>query len=89
MPPNCLPRPRPPFSIELSGGEQALLTARFSQAAGTSYLQQEGDDAVYVVSVDYFAELDLGLDDVAQAPKKPAAPAASSEDPNDGGADSP
>ena len=77
------------FSIQLLGGEQALLTARFSQAAGTSYLQQEGDGAVYVVSADDFAELDLGLDDVAQAPKKPAAPAASSEDPNDGGADSP
>ncbi len=77
------------FSIELRGGEQALLTARFSAVAGTSYLQQEGDSAVYVVSADDFAELDLGLDDVAQAPKKPAAPAASSEDPNDGGADGP
>ena len=77
------------FSIELLGEGQALLTARFSAAAGTSYLQQAGDDAVYVVSGDDFAELDLGLDDVAQAPKKPAAPAASSEDPNDGGADSP
>ena len=79
----------PVFSIELLGGEQALLTARFSAAAGTSYLQQEGDDAVYVVSGDDFAELNLDIDDVAQAPKKPAAPAASSEDPNDGGADSP
>ena len=80
----------PAFSIELLGAGQALLTARFSAAAGTSYLQQEGDDAVYVVSSDDFAELDLDIDDVAQAPKKPAAPAASSEeDPNDGGADSP
>ena len=78
------------FSIELLGVEQALLTARFSAAAGTSYLQQEGDDAVYVVSSDDFAELDLDIDDVAQAPPKPAAPAASSEeDPDDGGADSP
>ena len=77
------------FSIELHGEGQALLTARFSAAAGTSYLQQEGDDAVYVVSGDDFAELDLDIDDVAQAPKKPAAPAASSEDPDDGGADSP
>ena len=78
------------FSIELLGGGQALLTARLSAAAGTSYLQQEGDDAVYVVSSDDFAELDLDIDDVAQAPKKPAAPAASSEeDPNDGGTDSP
>ena len=79
----------PAFRIELLGAGQAVLTARFSQAAGTSYLQQEGDDAVYVVSDDDFAELDLSLDDVAQAPKEPAAPAASSEDPNDGGADSP
>ena len=78
------------FSIELHGEGQALLTARFSEAAGISYLQQEGDDAVYVVSGDDFAELDLDIDDVAQAPKKPTAPAASSEeDPNDGGADSP
>ena len=78
------------FSIELLGEGQALLTARFSAAAGTSYLQQGGDDAVYVVSGDDFAELDLDIDDVAQAPKKPAAPAASSEeDPDDGGADSP
>ena len=78
------------FSIELHGEGQALLTVRLSTAAGTSYLQQEGDDAVYVVSGDDFAELDLDIDDVAQAPKKPAAPAASSEeDPNDGGADSP
>ena len=66
-----------------------MLTVRFSAAAGTSYLQQEGDDAVYVVSGDDFAELDLDIDDVAQAPKKPAVPAASSEDPDDGGADSP
>ena len=80
----------PAFSIELLGGGQALLTARFSAAAETSYLQQEGDDAVYVVSSDDFAELNLDIDDVAQAPKKPAEPAASSEeDPNDGGADSP
>ena len=79
----------PAFSIELLGEGQALLTARFIAAAGTSYLQQEGDDAVYVVSSDDFAELDLDIDDVAQAPKKPAAPAASSEDPDDGGADSP
>ena len=80
----------PAFSIELHGEGQALLIARLSAAAGTSYLQQEGDDAVYVVSGDDFAELDLDIDDVAQAPKKPAAPAASSEeDPNDGGADSP
>ena len=79
----------PAFSIKLLGAGQAVLTARFSQAAGTSFLQQEGDDAVYVISDDDFAELDLGLDDVAQAPKEPAAPAASSEDPNDGGADSP
>jgi len=79
----------PAFSIELLGEGQALLTTRFSAAAGTSYLQQEGDDAVYVVSSDDFAELDLDIDDVAQAPKKPAAPAASSEDPDDGGADSP
>ena len=79
----------PAFGIELLGAGQALLTARFSAAAGTSYLQQEGDDAVYVVSGDDFAELDLDIDDVAQAPKKPAAPAASSEDPDDGGADSP
>ncbi len=79
----------PAFSIELLGEGQALLTARFSAAAGTSYLQQEGDDAVYVVSGDDFAELDLDIDDVAQAPKKPAVPAASSEDPDDGGADSP
>ena len=80
----------PAFSIELIGGGQALLTARLSAAAGTSYLQQEGDDAVYVVSADDFAELDLDIDDVAQAPKKPAASAASSEeDPNDGGTDSP
>ena len=78
------------FSIELHGEGQALLTVRLSAAAGTSYLQQEGDDAVYVVSGDDFAELDLDIDDVAQAPKKPAAPAASSEeDPNDGGPDSP
>ncbi len=77
------------FSIELHGEGQALLTARFSSASGTSYLQQEGDDAVYVVSGDDFAELDLDIDDVAQAPKKPAVPAASSEDPDDGGADSP
>lgn len=74
----------PAFSIELRDAGQALLTVHFSQAADTSYLQQEGDDAVYVVSSDDFAELDLGLDDVAQAPKKPAAP-----DPNDGGTDSP
>ena len=67
-----------------------MLIARFSMAAGTSFLQQEGDDAVYVLSSDDLAELDLDIDDVAQAPKKPAAPAASSEeDPNDGGADSP
>ena len=79
----------PAFSIELLGEGQALLTARFSAAAGTSFLQQEGDDAVYVVSSDDFAELDLDIDDVAQAPKKPAAPAASSEDPDGGGADSP
>lgn len=80
----------PAFSIELLGAGQALLTTRFSTAAETSYLQQEGDDAVYVVSSDDFAELDLDIDDVAQAPKKPAEPAASSEeDPNDGGADSP
>ena len=79
----------PAFSIELLGEGQALLTTRFSAAAGTSYLQQEGDDAVYVVSGDDFAELDLDIDDVAQAPKKPTAPAASSEDPDDGGADSP
>jgi len=79
----------PAFSIELLGAGQTLLAARFSGAAGTSYLQQEGDDAVYVVSSDDFAELDLDIDDVAQAPKKPAAPAASSEDPDDGGADSP
>lgn len=79
----------PAFRIELLGAGQAVLTARFSQAAGTSYVQQEGDDAVYVVSDDDFAELDLSLDDVAQAPKEPAAPAARSEDPNDGGADSP
>ena len=80
----------PAFSIELLGAGQALLTTRFSTAAETSYLQQEGDDAVYVVSGDDFAELDLDIDDVAQAPKKPAEPAASSEeDPNDGGADSP
>ena len=80
----------PAFSIELLGEERALLTARFSAAVGTSYLQQEADDAVYVVSGDDFAELDLDIDDVAQAPKKPAAPAASSEeDPDDGGADSP
>ena len=77
------------FSIELLGEGQTLLAARFSGTAGTSYLQQEGDDAVYVVSSDDFAELDLNIDDVAQAPKKPAAPAASSEDPDDGGADSP
>ena len=78
------------FSIELHGEGQALLTARFSEDAGISYLQQEGDDAVYVVSSDDFAELDLNIDDVAQAPQKPAEPAASSEeDPNDGGADSP
>ena len=79
----------PAFRIELLGAGQAVLTARFSQAAGTSYLQQEGDDAVYVVSDDDFAELDLGLDDVAQAAKEPAAPAAGHEDSNDGGADSP
>ena len=79
----------PAFRIELLGAEQAILTARFSQAAGASYLQQEGDDAVYVVSGDDFAELDLGLDDVAQAAKEPVAPVAGSEDPNDGGADSP
>ena len=79
----------PAFSIELLGEGQALLTARFSGATGISYLQQEGDDAVYVVSGDDFAELDLDIDDVAQAPKKPAAPAVSSEDPDDGGADSP
>ncbi len=77
------------FSLQLLSAGQPLLTARFSEAAGTSYLQQDEDDAVYVVSSDDFAELDLGLDDVAQAPKKPAAPAAGSEDPNDGGADSP
>ncbi len=78
------------FSIELHGAGQALLTARFSTAAGTSYLQQEGDDAVYVVRGDDFTELDLDIDDVAQAPPKPAAPAASREEPpNDGGADSP
>ena len=77
------------FSIELLSEGQALLTARFSGAAETSYLQQEGDDAVYVVSGDDFAGLDLDIDDVAQAPQKPAAPAASSEDPDDGGADSP
>ena len=80
----------PAFGIELHGDGQTLLTVRLSAAAGTSYLQQEGDDAVYVVSGDDFAELDLDIDDVAQAPKKPAAPAASSEeDPNDGGTDSP
>ena len=80
----------PAFGIELHGEGQTLLTVRLSAAAGTSYLQQEGDDAVYVVSGDDFAELDLDIDDVAQAPKKPAAPAASSEeDPNDGGPDSP
>ena len=79
----------PAFSIELLGEGQDLLATRFSAAAGTSYLQQEGDDAVYVVSGDDFAELDLDIDDVAQAPKKPAAPAASSEDPDEGGADSP
>ena len=73
----------PAFSIQLLGGEQALLTARFSASAETSYLQQEGDDAVYVVSADDLAELDLDIDDVAQAPKKPAVPAASSEDPAD------
>ncbi len=80
----------PAFSIELHGAGQALLTARFSTAAETSYLQQEGDDAVYVVSGDDFTEFDLAIDDVAQAPQKPAAPAVSSEEtPNDGGADSP
>ena len=80
----------PAFSIELLGEGQALLSVRFSAAAGTSYLQQDGDDAMYVVSGDDFAELDLDIDDVAQAPKKPAAPAASSEeDPDGGGADSP
>ena len=77
------------FSLQLLSAGQPLLTARFSAATGTSYLQQDEDDAVYVVSSDDFAELDLDIDDVAQAPKKPAAPAASSEDPNDGGADSP
>lgn len=74
----------PAFHIELLGQEQGLLTARFSRAAGVSYLQQDGDDAVYVVSSDDFAELDLAIDDVAQAPKEPAEPATGSEDPNDG-----
>ena len=50
----------PAFSIELLGGGQALLTARLSAAAGTSYLQQEGDDAVYVVSADDLRRVGLG-----------------------------
>ena len=59
------------LGIELAGGGQPLLSVRISQAEGTLYLQAEGDASVYVVSADDFSALDLGLDDVAQAPKAP------------------
>ena len=59
------------LGIELAGGGQPLLSARISQAEGMLYLQVEGDASVYVVNADDFSALDLGLDDVAQAPKAP------------------
>ena len=59
------------LSIELAGGGPPLLSARISQAEGMLYLRVEGDASVYVVNADDFSALDLGLDDVAQAPKAP------------------
>ena len=78
-------------SIELLGRRANLAGCAFSaELLGPRTCNRRADDAVYVISSDDFAELDLNIDDVAQAPKKPAAPAASSEeDPDDGGADSP
>ena len=46
-----------------------------SRAADVLYLQAGDDGAVYTISADAFAGLDLGLEDVAQAPKESAAPA--------------
>lgn len=60
------------LAIELMSGGQTIVAVQILQAEGRLYLQQQGDNAVYVVSAEDFAELDLALADVAQAPKEPA-----------------
>ena len=61
--------------ITLSGADHGNVGIRVSRAADVLYLQAGDDGAVYTISADAFAGLDLGLEDVAQAPKESAAPA--------------
>ena len=58
--------------ISLTGDGKDSSVISVHQVDGVSYLQQEGDPAVYVMDTEDFAELDLGLEDVAQALPKPA-----------------
>ena len=60
------------LEIELISGEQVSLSIRVLQNEGVSYLQQQGDNSVYILAEDDFAELALDLEDVAQSPAKPA-----------------
>ena len=58
--------------ISLTGDGKDSSVISVHQVDGVSYLQLEGDPAVYVMDTEDFAELDLGLEDVAQALPKPA-----------------
>ena len=58
--------------IALTGDGKDSLVISVHQVDGVSYLRQEGDPAVYIMDAEDFAEFDLGLEDVAQAPPKPA-----------------
>ena len=60
------------LEIELISGEQVSLSIRVLQNEGVSYLQQQGDNSVYILAEDDFAELALDLEDVAQSPAKSA-----------------
>ena len=57
--------------FDLHGDGKKLLQARFvSNADGDIYLTRDGDASVYRIEEEDFVDLDLRLDDVAQAPPK-------------------
>ena len=58
------------IALKGDGGESSIISVQ--QGDGVLYLQQQGDPAVYIIEADDFAELDLGLEDVAQTRKEPA-----------------
>ena len=60
------------LDVELMSEGQTLIAARFNQVGESHYLKVQGAASIYVVDAEDFAEFDLNLDDVIQAPKEPA-----------------